>query len=144
MGRDLTAEDRELRALLGDVHTIAVVGLSSRPGRPSYEVARYLQAHGYRIVPVNPNETEVLGQRAYPSLHDLPPDLSVDVVDVFRRAEHTPDVARDAVAIGAKVLWLQEDIVSDEAAAIATDGGLDVIMGVCIRNVRERLLADRD
>jgi uncharacterized protein len=144
VGRDLTAEDRELRALLGDVHTIAVVGLSSRPGRPSYEVARYLQAHGYRIVPVNPNETEVLGQRAYPSLHDLPPDLSVDVVDVFRRAEHTPDVARDAVAIGAKVLWLQEDIVSDEAAAIATDGGLDVIMGVCIRNVRERLLADRD
>lgn len=141
MGRDLTAEDRELRTLLGDVRTIAVVGLSSRPGRPSFEVARYLQAHGYRIVPVNPNETEVLGERAYPSLRDLPPDLSVDVVDVFRRAEHTPDVARDAVAIGAKVLWLQEDIVSDEAAAIATDGGLDVIMGVCIRNVRERLIA---
>jgi uncharacterized protein len=142
VGRDLTAEDRELRALLGDVRTIAVVGLSSRPGRPSFEVARYLQAHGYRIVPVNPNETEVLGERAYPSLRDLPPDLRVDVVDVFRRAEHTPDVARDAVAIGAKVLWLQEDIVSDEAAAIATDGGLDVIMGVCIRNVRERLLAE--
>ena len=142
MGRDLTAVDRELRALLGDVGTIAVVGLSSRHGRPSYEVARYLQRHGYRIVPVNPNETEVLGERAYPSLHDLPADLRIDVVDVFRRAEHTPDVARDAVAIGAKVLWLQEDIVSEEAAAIATEGGLDVIMGVCIRNVRERLLAN--
>jgi predicted CoA-binding protein len=142
VGRDLTAEDRELRALLGDVRTIAVVGLSSRKGRPSYEVARYLQRHGYRIVPVNPNETEVLGEQAYPSLRDLPTDVRIDVVDVFRRAEHTPEVARDAVAIGAKVLWLQEDIVSEEAAAIATDGGLDVIMGVCIRNVRERLLAN--
>lgn len=142
MGRDLTAEDRELRALLGDVHTIAVVGLSSRRGRPSFEVARYLRSHGYRIVPVNPNETEVLGERAYPTLRDLPPDLSVDVVDVFRRAEHTPEIARDAVAIGARVLWLQEDIVSDEAAAIATDGGLDVIMGVCIRHVREQLLPE--
>jgi len=142
VGRDLTAEDRELRALLGDVHTIAVVGLSSRPGRPSFEVGRYLQRHGYRIVPVNPNETEVLGEPAYASLRDLPADLPVDVVDVFRRAEHTPEVARDAVAIGAKVLWLQEDIVSEEAAAIATDGGLDVIMGVCIRHVREQLLAN--
>jgi len=142
VGRDLTAEDRELRALLGDVHTIAVVGLSSRPGRPSFEVARYLQRHGYRIVPVNPNETEVLGEPAYASLRDLPADLPVDVVDVFRRAEHTPEVARDAVAIGAKVLWLQEDIVSEEAAGIATDGGLDVIMGVCIRHVREQLLAN--
>jgi len=141
VGRDLTAEDQELRVLLGDVHTIAVVGLSSRPGRPSLEVARYLQAHGYRIVPVNPNETEVLSEQAYPSLRDLPPDLTIDVVDVFRRAEQTPAVARDAVAIGAKVLWLQEDIISEEAATIATAGGLDVIMGVCIRHVREQLLA---
>jgi predicted CoA-binding protein len=141
MGRDLTAEEQELRVLLGDVHTIAVVGLSSRRGRPSFEVARYLQAHGYRIVPVNPNETEVLGEQAYPSLRDLPPGLAIDVVDVFRRAEQTPAVARDAVAIGAKVLWLQEDIISEEAASIATAGGLDVIMGVCIRHVREQLLA---
>ena len=140
MGRDLSAEDRELRALLGDVHTIAVVGLSSRPGRPSFEVASYLQDHGYRIVPVNPNETTVLGEPAYPTLGDVPRDVSIDVVDVFRRAEHTPEVARQAVEIGAKVLWLQEYIISDEAAAIATAGGLDVIMGVCIRHVRERLM----
>jgi len=140
VGRDLSAEDRELRALLGDVHTIAVVGLSSRPGRPSFEVASYLQDHGYWIVPVNPNETTVLGEPAYPTLVDVPRDLSIDVVDVFRRAEHTPEVARQAVEIGAKVLWLQEDIISDEAAAIATAGGLDVIMGVCIRHVRERLM----
>jgi predicted CoA-binding protein len=140
VGRDLTAEERELRTLLGSAKTVAVVGLSSRPGRPSYEVASYLQGHGYRIVPVNPRETTVLGETSYPSLLDLPSDLSIDVVDVFRRAEHTPEVARDAVAIGARVLWLQEGIISDEAAAIATAGGLDVIMGVCIKHVRERLM----
>ena len=137
---ELSPEDRELRALLGDVRTIAVVGLSSRPNRPSYEVARYLQEHGYRIMPVNPNETEVLGERAYASLADVPE--RIDVVDVFRRAEDTPAIARDAVAIGARVLWLQEGIVSDEAARIATEGGLEVIMGVCIRHVRARLMGE--
>jgi predicted CoA-binding protein len=138
----LSPEDRELRALLGDVHTIAVVGLSSKPNRPSFEVARYLQEHGYRIVPVNPRETEVLGERAYPTLADIPDETRVDVVDVFRRAEETPAVARDAVAIGARVLWLQEGIVSEEAARIATEGGLEVIMGVCIRHVRARLMGE--
>jgi predicted CoA-binding protein len=132
-------EDRELRALLGQVHTIAVVGLSSKPDRPSLSVAAYLQEHGYRIVPVNPRETEVLGERAYPSLRDIPPDLEIDVVDVFRRAEETPDVARDAVGIGAKVLWLQADIVNEEAYRIASEAGLEVIMGVCIRTTRRRL-----
>jgi uncharacterized protein len=137
---ELSPEDRELRALLGDVRTVAVVGLSSKPNRPSYEVARYLQEHGYRIVPVNPNETQVLGERAYASLADVPE--SIDVVDVFRRAEETPAIAREAVAIGARVLWLQEGIVSDEAARIATEGGLEVIMGVCIRHVRARLMGE--
>ncbi len=142
MDAALSPEDRELRALLGQAHTIAVVGLSSRPNRPSHQVAAYLQDHGYRIVPVNPNETEVLGETAYPTLRDIPAELHIDVVDVFRRAEHTPPVARDAVAIGASVLWLQEDIVSEEAAAIASEAGLDVIMGVCIRKVRERLMRE--
>jgi predicted CoA-binding protein len=132
-------EDRELRALLGESHTIAVVGLSSKPGRPSLDVAGYLQDHGYRIVPVNPRETEVLGERAYATLRDIPDDVHVDVVDVFRRAEDTPDVARDAVAIGAKVLWLQADIVNEEAYRIAADAGLEVIMGVCIRTTKQRL-----
>jgi predicted CoA-binding protein len=125
------------------VRTVAVVGLSSRPGRPSFEVATYLADHGYRIVPVNPNETEVLGEPAYGSLLEIPRDLVIDVVDVFRRASETPEVARQAVAIGAKVLWLQEGIVSEEAAAIASAGGLEVIMGVCIRHVRERLMGER-
>jgi predicted CoA-binding protein len=138
----LSPEDRELRALLGAVHTVAVVGLSSNPARSSYQVARYLQEHGYRIVPVNPNEREVLGEPAYPTLAEIPKDVGVEVVDVFRRAEETPEVARQAVEAGARVLWLQEDIVSEEAARIATEGGLDVIMGVCIRHVRARLMGE--
>jgi predicted CoA-binding protein len=135
----IAPEDRELRALLGDAHTIAVVGLSSKPDRPSNSVAAYLQDHGYRIVPINPKETEVLGERAYASLRDLPDDIHVDVVDVFRRAEETPDVARDAVAIGARVLWLQDGIVNEDAYRIASDAGLEVIMGVCIRSTIKRL-----
>jgi len=135
----MTPEDRELRTLLRNARTVAVVGLSSRPNRPSLEVARYLQDHGYTIIPVNPREESVLGEAAYPSLRAIPADMHVDVVDVFRRAEETPEVARDAVAIGAKVFWLQEGIVNDEAARVASEGGLDVIMGVCIRKVRQRL-----
>jgi predicted CoA-binding protein len=135
----IAPEDRELRSLLGDAHTIAVVGLSSKPDRPSNGVAAYLQDHGYRVIPVNPHETEVLGERAYPSLRDLPEDIRVDVVDVFRRAEVTPDIARDAVAIGARVLWLQAGIVNDDAYRIASEAGLEVIMGVCIRSTINRL-----
>jgi predicted CoA-binding protein len=141
MGTGLSAEERELRSLLGEVSVVAVVGISSKPWRASHEVASYLQQHGYRIVPVNPNEDEVLGEQVYASLLDIPKDVHVDVVDVFRRAEHTPEVARDAVAIGARMLWLQEGIVSEEAARIASEGGLEVIMGVCIMKVRERLMA---
>jgi predicted CoA-binding protein len=94
---DLNARREELRSLLGEAHVIAVVGISSKPSRPSHGVAAYLQDHGYRIVPVNPNETKVLGERAYASLLDIPKDVHVDVVDVFRRPEHTPEVARQAV-----------------------------------------------
>ncbi|MDP9340920.1 MAG: CoA-binding protein [Actinomycetota bacterium] len=129
--------DRELRALLGNARTVAVVGLSSDPRRASYRIAAYLQSKGYRVVPVNPNEREVLGEKSYPSLREVPE--AVDVVDVFRRPEYTPDVARDAVAAGAKVLWLQSGIINDEARRIAEDAGLDVVMGVCIHDVAVRL-----
>jgi predicted CoA-binding protein len=130
-------EDRELRAILGRAHTIAVVGLSSNPEKYSFEVAGYLKEHGYRIIPVNPNETEVLGEKAYPSLLAVPDQI--DAVDVFRRAEETPEIARQAVKIGAKVLWLQSDIVNDEARQIAEAAGLDVVMGVCIKVTHRRL-----
>jgi predicted CoA-binding protein len=128
---------RELQAILGDARTIAVVGLSNDQTRDAYDVAEYLQSKGYRIIPVNPHVTEVLGERAYPSLLDVPEEI--DVVDVFRRADKTPDIARQAVQKGAKVLWLQSGIINDEAADIATEGGLDVIMGVCIRTARKRV-----
>jgi predicted CoA-binding protein len=140
VGAVLTPQGDEIRSLLDEVRVVAVVGISSKPTRPSHGVAAYLRDHGYRIVPVNPNETEVLGERAYGSLLDIPRDLHVDVVDVFRRAEHTPEIARQAVVIGARVLWLQEGIVNEEAARIATEGGLEAIMGLCIRHVHERLI----
>jgi uncharacterized protein len=131
--------DPELRSILGEARTIAIVGLSSNPLRESFGIANYLQDKGYRIIPVNPNETEVLGERAYPSLLDVPEP--VDAVDVFRRAEETPEIARQAVQIGAKVLWLQTDIVNDEARRIAEAAGLTVVMGVCIRSTHRRLEA---
>jgi predicted CoA-binding protein len=131
--------DPELRSILGDARTIAVVGLSSNPERASYEVAEYLQSKGYRIVPVNPNETEVLGERAYPTLADIPSEIEIDVVDVFRRAEQTPAIAEAAVARGAKVLWLQEGIANDDARRIGEAGGLSVVMGVCMRKQSQRL-----
>lgn len=144
MAAVVSPEDRDLRLLLGEARTIAVVGLSPDPRRPSNRVATYLREHGYEIVPVNPAVDEVLGVRSYPTLLDIPPSTRIDVVDVFRRAEHTPDVARDAAAIGARVLWLQEGIISEEAMAIAQDAGMEIIMGVCIQHVRERLMEEMD
>jgi predicted CoA-binding protein len=134
--------DAELRSILGDARTIAVVGLSSKPERHSHEVAAFLQQRGYRIVPVNPNEREVLGERAYPSLAEVPADIAIDVVDVFRRAEETPAIARQAAAAGASVLWLQDGIVNDEARLIAEGAGLTVIMGVCLKRTTRRLGRD--
>jgi predicted CoA-binding protein len=134
--------DAELRSIIGEARTIAIVGLSSKPDRHSHEVAAFLQERGYRIVPVNPNEREVLGERAYASLPDVPADVAIDVVDVFRRAEETPAIARQAVAAGASVLWLQDGIVNDEARRIAEDAGLTVIMGVCLKRTTRRLGRD--
>jgi uncharacterized protein len=131
--------ETELRSILGDARTVAVVGLSSKPDRPSLEVAGFLQERGYRIVPVNPNETNVLGERAYPSLLDVPAEIAIDIVDVFRRAEKTPPVAEQAVRRGAKVLWLQQGIVNEEARRVAEEAGLTVIMGVCIKTTIGRL-----
>jgi hypothetical protein len=136
-GGPVSPDDRQLRALLEGSRTIAVVGLSSKPWRASHRVASYLQAAGYRIVPVNPKETEVLGEQAYPSLTDV--REPVDVVDVFRRAENTPEIARQAVQVGARALWLQTGIVNEEAGRIAEEGGLSVIMGLCMMVEHERL-----
>jgi predicted CoA-binding protein len=122
--------DDELRELLTRSRTIAVVGASSRPDRPSSGVMKILLDAGFRVIPVTPRETEVLGQRAFGSLADVPEP--VDIVDVFRRAPETPQIADDAVRIGAKALWLQLGIWSEEAAARATAGGLIVVMNRCV------------
>ena len=115
--------------ILRSSRTIAVVGLSPRAERDSYEVAAYLQAHGYRIIPVNPNAREILGEPCYPDLRAVP--VPVDLVDVFRRAAETPAIAEAAVAVGAKALWLQLGIISEEAAAIARRAGVSVVMDHC-------------
>jgi uncharacterized protein len=116
--------------LLRQSKTIAVVGLSSNPLRPSHDVASYLQSVGYRIIPVNPNESEVLGQKSYPRLADVP--IPIDIVDVFRRPEGVLPVADSAIAIHAKCLWLQQGIVHAEAAAKARAAGLLAIEDACL------------
>jgi predicted CoA-binding protein len=121
---------RTIEQILRDTKTIAVVGLSSDPMRPSFGIARALQSYGYRIIPVNPKETEVLGEKSYASLAEIP--VPVDLVNVFRRPEQTPSVARDAVSIGAKALWLQSGIENDQAEAIAVAAGLDYLSDRCI------------
>jgi len=122
--------DDVLRQLLTSASTIAMVGASSNPDRPSNGIMRKLLSAGYRVIPVNPNETSVLGERAYASLADVPEPI--DIVDVFRRAEFTPAIADEAVKIGAKALWLQSGVVNDEAAAKAEAGGLMAVMDACI------------
>ncbi|OUM98590.1 MAG: CoA-binding protein [Paenibacillaceae bacterium ZCTH02-B3] len=127
----------EIRRILENAGAIAVVGLSDNPGRTSYQVAAAMKQRGYRIIPVNPNAESVLGERCYPSLKDIPEP--VDIVNVFRRPEHTPEIAREAAGIGAKVLWLQLGIVNEEAAEIARSAGMTVIMDRCIK-VEDSLL----
>ena len=122
--------DSELKQLLTDATTIAVVGASANPDKASYGIMQKLQQSGYRVIPVNPRETEILGERSYPSLVDVPE--RIDIVDVFRRAEDTPGIADEAVTIGAKALWLQTGIVSEDAATRANAGGLTVVMDTCI------------
>ena len=121
---------RREQKILKNAHTIAVVGASPDISRHSNAVTAYLMAAGFHVIPVNPNADMVLGQKTYPDLASIPE--KVDIVNVFRAAEHAPGIAREAADIGAKVLWLQKDVVSDEAADIAMQSGLEVIMDRCI------------
>ncbi|MEM6284253.1 MAG: CoA-binding protein [Chloroflexota bacterium] len=122
-----------VRDILNRTKTIAMVGLSPKSERPSHFVATYLQYEGYRVIPVNPRADEILGEKAYPDLLSIPDDIAVDMVDVFRRPEEVPEIARQAVEIGAKSLWLQLKVVSPEGAQIAEDGGMDVVMDRCVK-----------
>jgi predicted CoA-binding protein len=129
-GQVQAAPGDPITEILRTSRIIAVVGLSGRKFRPSYGVAQYLQTAGYRIIPVNPQETEVLGEKAYARLEDVPE--KVDIVDVFRRSEFVPDVVDAAIRIGARAVWMQEGVMHDEAAERARRAGIFVIMNTCI------------
>ncbi len=127
----------ELGRILRSAKTIAVVGLSNKPDRPSYDVAGYLQEAGYRIIPVNPTIKEALGEKAYASLRDI--KEKIDVVQIFRRPEEVPAVVEDAIAVGAKVVWMQPGAENEDAAARAEAAGLKVVVGACMRVVHQNL-----
>ena len=131
----------DIEKVLKESKTIAVVGLSPNPARPSYGVARYMQQQGYRIIPVNPTVEEVLGERSYPDLASIPE--RVDVVDIFRRSEDVPTIVEEAIRVGASAVWMQEGVVSEEAAERARQAGLAVVMDRCILKEHKRLLSSQ-
>ncbi len=127
----------QLTEILQQCHTIAVVGLSGKRFRPSYGVAEYMQRAGYRIIPVNPLEPEVLGEKSYPDLDSIPD--AVDIVDIFRRSEFVPEIVEAAIRKGAKVIWMQEGVIHEDAAQRAMEAGLTVVMDRCILKDHRRL-----
>jgi predicted CoA-binding protein len=133
----MTADIASLRRILKACHTVAIVGLSAEWHRPSNFVAKYLQGHGYRIVPVNPRYPEILGEKSYARLEDIP--FAVDMVDVFRRTEDVLPIAHSAIAIGAKCFWQQIGVLNTEADALAQSAGLDTVMDRCVKIEHARL-----
>jgi predicted CoA-binding protein len=135
---DVTPDPREIRAILENYHVVAVVGLSPKPARPSFQVASYLKEHGYRIVPVNPGQKEILGEKCYPNLADIP--FPVEVVDIFRNVEAIPAIVDEAIAMGAKVVWMQQGLAEPAAARKARAAGLKVVMDRCMKIDHAQLL----
>jgi predicted CoA-binding protein len=133
--------DRTMKDILLSAKTIASVGLSSNTEKESYWIVSYLKDQGYHIIPVNPTATEILGEKAYPDLASIPE--KIDVVQVFRKSEDVPPVVDDAIKVGAKVVWMQEGIVNEEAAQKAREAGLQVVMDACMRATHRRLIGER-
>lgn len=131
----------DIKQIITSYHTVAVVGLSPDEGKPSYEVAAYLKRAGYRIIPVNPACQQVLGERCYASLAEIPDQ--VEIVDIFRRSEFVPEIVEQAIAKGAKAIWMQEGVVNQEAAARAEAAGLAVIMDHCMLKEHHKLVSSR-
>lgn len=131
-----------IAAILEQSRVIAVVGLSSRDWRPSHQIAKYLQEAGYRIIPVNPNETEVLGEKAYATLEEVP--VPIDTVNVFRRSEYVLPVVESAIRVGAKAVWMQEGVMDQEAARKADEAGLRVVMDRCIFKEHRQWIAAKE
>jgi predicted CoA-binding protein len=138
-GQILT-DDHRIREVLSRARTIALLGLSPKPDRDSYHVGSYLKDHGYRIIPVRPAQAEILGEKAYPSLDDLPG--TVDIVDVFRSPEQILPHAREALRLRPLVFWMQEGIANPQAAGLLTAAGVDVVMDRCIKHEHERLFGN--
>ncbi len=134
------ASDAQISEILNNARTIAVVGLTDNPMRPSHGVSAYMQSQGYRIIPVNPAVKEVLGEKAYASLRDIPKDIKIDVVDVFRRPDAVPAIVDEVIALKVPYLWLQETVVNEEAAEKARQAGITVVMDRCILKEHRRLL----
>ena len=130
-------DSNELRRILRECKTLAVVGLSANEMRPSYFAAKYMQDHGYRIIPVNPNYDEILGEKCYPDLASI--SEPVDIVDLFQRSERVMPFAEQAIEIGAKVVWMQLGVINEEAAKLARDAGLEVVMDRCVKIEYARL-----
>ncbi len=136
---DRDASPEEVLALLERHKVIAVVGLSTNESKPSYRVAAYLRSAGYRIVPIHPKATEILGMRVFASLRDVPPEIGIEIVDLFRRPEALPAHVEEAIDVGAKAVWFQEGIVNNEAAARAAEAGLTVVQNRCMLKEHKRL-----
>ena len=130
----INPDAQRLRELLESIRTIAVVGLSPKPDRPSHSVARALQGFGYRIVPVNPGQSALLGEPCWPTLSDIPPDVraSIDLVDVFRQSDAVPGLVEECIALGLPRLWLQDGVVDEAAALRAQAAGIEVVMDRCV------------
>jgi predicted CoA-binding protein len=133
-------KDEEIKDALRSCKTVAVVGISPREDRPSFGVASYLKSKGYRIIPVRPDGDEILGEKVYRSLTEIPTRIEIDVVDIFRKSEDVPPVVEEAIHRGAKVVWMQEGIVNQEARAKAEKAGLKVVMDRCTKKEHQRLL----
>ncbi|MBV6402479.1 MAG: putative protein YccU [Anaerolineales bacterium] len=129
--------EQEMKDILLSAKTVAAVGLSSNPAKESFGIVQYLKDQGYRIIPVNPSASEIMGEKAYPDLSSIPE--AVDVVQVFRKPEDVPPVVEEAIKIRAKVVWMQEGIVNEEAAQKAREAGLQVVMDACMRSAHRRL-----
>lgn len=132
-------DEKTIDKILDSYHTIAVIGLSDKPDRPSFGVASYLQSQGYRIVPVNPRVSEVLGEKSYPDLDSIP--FEIDVVDIFRRSEDVPPIVDAALNKGVRAIWMQEGVVNEASARKAIEGGVDVVMDRCMLKEHSRRVA---
>ncbi len=132
--------DEDIKKILLNFKTVAVVGISPKEDRPSYIVASFLKSKGYRIIPVRPGGDKILGEKVYPSLKEIPEEIGVEVVDIFRRSEDVPPVVDEAIQRRVKVVWMQEGIIHDEARAKAEKAGLKVVMDRCMKKEHQRLI----